>query len=155
MLLLLSICTPGCAVNVAKALVEPGERVAIATGRLVSSRLPLVSDTLEASVCTIATASTVTVVACEATFRSMSMRTVARASSVERLVFGFLKSGCIHSELVISDFDVDKLITSVRVGDRGTLRVGSGVHEITVAMGTRLPDGSFTVPSTVPKVDWA
>src|ERR1700733_12399239 len=25
----------------------------------------------------------------------------------------------------------------------------------TVALGTALPDGSFTVPSTVPKVDWA
>jgi hypothetical protein len=26
---------------------------------------------------------------------------------------------------------------------------------VTVAMGTKLPEGSFTVPSTVPKVDWA
>ena len=26
---------------------------------------------------------------------------------------------------------------------------------LTVALGTTLPDGSFTVPSTVPNVDWA
>ena len=80
MLLLESICTPGCAVSVEKALVEPVERVLIATGRSVNSELPLVSAMLEASVWTTATASTVTEVACEATFRSMSMRLVARAA---------------------------------------------------------------------------
>ena len=52
----------------------------MATGRSISSRLPLVSDTLEASVWSTATASTVTEVACEATFKSTSIRTTARAA---------------------------------------------------------------------------
>ena len=80
-----SVCTPGCAVSVEKALVEPWERVPIATGRSVNSRLPLVSAMLDASVCTTAIPSTVTVVAWVATFRSRSICLVSLAVKFEGL----------------------------------------------------------------------
>ena len=127
----------------------------MATGRSISSRLPLVSDTLEASVCTTATASTVTVLACDATFKSTSMRFTSLGGHVERLVFGLLKAGRGHGELIVSDLSVNKLIRAVRVGYRRTNGVGPCVDKSDRSPSApRCPMESFTVPSTVPKVDW-
>src|ERR1700688_721191 len=59
-----SVCTPGCAVRVDIALVDPEPRVAMATGKSTSSRLPFVSAMLDTSVSITGAASAITLTVC-------------------------------------------------------------------------------------------
>ena len=109
---------------------------------------------MEASVWTTATASTVTEVSLRS-YLQIHVDTLGGSSSqVERLVLGLLKARRVHGEFVVSDLDIDKLIRAVRsvIVERSAL-VPVFIR-VTFAIGTKLPEGSFTVPSTVPKVDW-
>ncbi len=114
-----SVCTPGCAVNVDMALVEPWERVVMATGRSTNSRDPFVSATLDVSVSiTAAEASTFTVVVWLAIDSSASCRLVSRAPRSKDVNSSFRKPVASTVEFVRPDFQIHELV-SARVTGNG------------------------------------